>query len=152
MAISAAVCPSGDERVTLFALLLDTNARLAKSLGAELEENCQLPLPWFEVLLRLRRSDEGNLTMSQIADAIVHSTGGTTRLVDRIEAAGLVSRRNCDADRRTVRVAITAQGNEKLDEALSTHLAFLDSQVFHRLDTSERSQLAGLLKKLNECD
>ena len=41
-----AVCPSSDERVTLFALLLDTNARLSRSFALRLEENCELPLPW----------------------------------------------------------------------------------------------------------
>ena len=149
MTISAAACPSGDERVTLFAPLLDTNARLSRTLGVALEESCQLPLAWFEVLLQLRRSPEGILTMSQIADAIVHSTGGTTRLVDRIEAADYIERRTCPSDRRAVNVGITALGNAKLDEALSAHLSFLDVHVSNRLSDQERKQLAALLEKLS---
>ena len=52
---TTSACPSGDERVVLFGLLLETNARLSKSLGVELEAACDLPLAWFEVLLQLRR-------------------------------------------------------------------------------------------------
>ena len=95
MSMQPTACPSGDEKVKLFALLLETNARLSRSLSAELEEGCELPLPWFEVLLQLRQAPEGRLKMNQVADAIVHSTGGTTRLIDRLEEAGFVERQLC---------------------------------------------------------
>jgi DNA-binding MarR family transcriptional regulator len=149
MSISASACPSGDEKVVLFGLLLDTNARLTKELGAALESSCQLPLAWFEVMLQLRQSPDGRLKMSQMADAIVHSTGGTTRLVDRLEEAGLVRREHCPSDRRSIFVAITDEGNSKLDEALGVHLEYLDENLGARLDTSEREVLARLLSKLN---
>ena len=146
----SAVCPSSDERVTLFALLLDTNARLSRSLAMRLEENCDLPLAWFEVLLQLRRVPDGRLKMNEIAEAIVHSTGGTTRLIDRIEEAGLVERQLCPSDRRAIHVAITDQGNTKLDEALEVHVNYLEEHVASRLTCDERSALRALLSKLNE--
>ena len=149
MSISASACPSGDEKVVLFGLLLETNARLTKELGAALESSCQLPLAWFEVLLQLRQSRDGRLKMSQMADAIVHSTGGTTRLVDRLEEASLVRREHCPSDRRSIFVAITDEGNSKLDGALGVHLEYLNVNLGARLDTSEREVLAGLLSKLN---
>ena len=142
-------CPSGDEKVQLFALLLETNARLARSLGVELESECALPLAWFEVLLQLRRAPDGRLKMNRIADAIVHSTGGTTRLIDRLEESGLVERQLCPTDRRAVHVAITAQGDAKLDEALSVHLEYLDDRLGRRLNGEERGTLTALLTKLN---
>ena len=142
-------CPSSDERVALFALLLDTNARLSRSFAVRLEESCALPLAWFEVLMQLRREPEGRLKMSVIADAIVHSTGGTTRLIDRLEEAGLVERQLCPTDRRAVHVAITAAGNSKLDDALSVHVDYLEEHVSSRLTCQERSELAVLLNKLN---
>ena len=150
MSLGRATCPSGDEKVQLFGLLLDTNARLSRSLGAVLETECDMALTWFEVLLQLRQSPEGRLKMNQIADAIVHSTGGTTRLVDRIEEAGLVERHLCPNDRRAIHVAITALGNTKLDEALSVHLDYLDDRLGTRLSDEERRTLATLLTKLNE--
>ncbi|HUY16281.1 MAG TPA: MarR family transcriptional regulator [Acidimicrobiales bacterium] len=149
MTLSTSACPSGDEKVILFGLLLETNARLTKQLGAALEESCQLPLAWFEVLLQLRQSADGRLKMSQMADAIVHSTGGTTRLVDRLEDAGFVRREHCPSDRRSVFVGITDPGNAKLDEALDVHLRCLNERLGARLDAHERETLAELLTKLN---
>ncbi|HET8990472.1 MAG TPA: MarR family transcriptional regulator [Acidimicrobiales bacterium] len=148
MTLDAAACPSGDERVVLFGLLAETNARLSRDLATALEAECGLPLAWFDVLLRLRRSEDGRLKMSQMADAIVHSTGGTTRLVDRLEEAGLVVRQNCPNDRRAVYVAITPAGNARLDGALAVHVAFLDRQLAARLSGDERTALRGLLAKL----
>ena len=149
MSIQPTSCPSGDERVTLFGLLLETEARLSRSLGTELEASCELPLPWFEVLLQLRKSPDGRLKMNQVADAIVHSTGGTTRLIDRLEESGFVERQHCPSDRRAIHVAITPKGNEKLDEALGVHLEYLEENLTSRLSGAERSTLAALLTKLN---
>ncbi|HQT99899.1 MAG TPA: MarR family transcriptional regulator [Acidimicrobiales bacterium] len=148
MALNLNACPSGDEKVVLFGLLLETNARLAKEFGTELEAKCDLPLAWFDVLLQLRRNEFGRLKMNQIAEAIVHSTGGTTRLIDRLEVAGYVKRENCANDRRAIYVAITPAGNAKLDEALVVHLAFLDNSLATRLSEPERTTLSDLLNKL----
>lgn len=144
------VCPSSDERVTLFALLLDTNARLSRSFGLRLEEDCDMPLAWFEVLFQLRREPAGRLKMSEIAEAIVHSSGGTTRLIDRLEEAGLVERQSCPSDRRAIHVAITPLGNLKLDAALRVHVDYLEEHVSSRLTCDERGALTTLLGKLNE--
>lgn len=142
-------CPSADERVRLFGLLTETNARLARRIGSALESECGLPLAWFEVLLQLRRAPEGRLTMRQIAEGAVYSSGGTTRLVDRIEAAGLVERRSCPSDRRAIHVAITAAGDARLDDALTAHLGHLEAGMSERLTCAERATLAALLEKLN---
>jgi DNA-binding MarR family transcriptional regulator len=149
MAIDIPACPSSDERVQLFALLLETNARLSRSLGIQLEESCELPLAWFDVLLQLRKSPDGRLKMNEIADAIVHSTGGTTRLIDRLEGAGLVERQLCPSDRRAIHVAITDAGNAKLDEAFDVHLVYLEEHLTARLNCDERATLTELLTKLN---
>ncbi|MGC1419054.1 MAG: MarR family transcriptional regulator [Acidimicrobiales bacterium] len=149
MSVLPSSCPSGDERVKLFGLLLETNARLSRSLGAQLEAECDLPLAWFEVLVQLRQSPDGRLKMNEIADAIVHSTGGTTRLIDRMEEAGLVQRQLCPTDRRAIHVAITDLGNAKLDSAFDVHLDYLEVNLTSRLCEEERHALAGLLTKLN---
>ncbi|MGC8510297.1 MAG: MarR family winged helix-turn-helix transcriptional regulator [Acidimicrobiales bacterium] len=147
--IQPSACPSGDEKVRLFALLLETNARLARQLGLELEATCEMPLAWFEVLLQLRQAPEGRLKMNQVADAIVHSTGGTTRLVDRLEDASLVERRSCPNDRRATYVAITSEGDARLDHALAVHLDYLERHLGARLSSQERETLAALLEKIN---
>ncbi len=148
MSITHTTCPISDERVQLFALLLDTNARLVRSMGAVLEESCDLPLSSFEVLMQLHSAPEGRLKMNEIADAIVLSTGGTTRLVDRLEEAGFVARKHCPEDRRAIHVSITDLGNAKLDEALQVHLTHLEAQLGQRLTCDERTSLTALLQKL----
>lgn len=148
MVIATSACPSGDERLVLFGLLLETNARLERDLEAALEESCQLPLAWFEVLLQLRHAGDGRLKMSQMADAIFHSTGGTTRLVDRLEAAGLVRREHCPSDRRAIYVAITDAGSARLDEALVVHMNYLEDLFSTRLGPEDRATLSVLLTRL----
>ena len=133
----------------LFGLLAETNARLERRLGLALEAGADTPLAWYEVLLQLHRSPEGRLKMSQVADAIVHSSGGTTRLVDRMEEAGLVERQVCRSDRRAIYVAITAAGEERLSAALAVHLDYVERDLVARLDDAERATLATLLGKLN---
>ncbi len=149
MELTSTVCPTTDERVQLFALLLETNARLSRSFASVLDAECGLALAWFDVLMHLRRATTHRLKMSEIADAIVHSTGGTTRLVDRLVEAGYVERQDCPTDRRAIYITMTPLGDQKLNEALTVHLAYLDEQLSHRLSCEERAQLATLLSKIN---
>jgi DNA-binding MarR family transcriptional regulator len=138
----------GDERITLMGLLLETHARLTRVLSAALEEACGIPLTWFDVLIRLGRSPERRLTMSQLAAQVSLTTGGVTRLVDRIAEAGYVERQSCPSDRRSIYVALTAAGTEKLQEATAAHLDDLERHLLEPLDADERAALAGTLRKL----
>jgi len=142
-------CPSTDGRVVLFGLLLETNARLERQLGASLEDATGLPLAWFEVLLRIHRSDGGFLSMTSLATQTVYSSGGTTRLIDRIEAQGLVSRVACPSDRRGVHVRLTELGEQTLTRALAAHVEHLDEFVTSKLTDAERDGLETALRKLN---
>jgi DNA-binding MarR family transcriptional regulator len=145
----SAICPSTDERVLLFGLLLETNARLERQLGASLEDATGLPLAWFEVLLRIHRAEGGFLSMSSLASQTVYSSGGTTRLIDRIEAQGLVVRGACPSDRRGVHVRLTELGEATLTKALEVHVTHLDEFVTSKLTAAEREGLETALRKLN---
>jgi MarR family transcriptional regulator, 2-MHQ and catechol-resistance regulon repressor len=138
----------GDERITLMGLLLETHAKLTRVLSAELEHSCGLPLTWFDVLIRLGRSPEQRLRMSQLAAQVSLTTGGVTRLVDRIAEAGYVERQSCPSDRRSTYVALTAAGTEKLHEATTAHLEDLERHLLEPLDADERLALAATLRKL----
>jgi DNA-binding MarR family transcriptional regulator len=147
--LQASPATSEDERVLLFGLLMETNARLERQLGAALEQAIGLPLAWFEVLLRVQRAERGFLSMSELADMTVYSSGGTTRLVDRIEREGLVERFACPSDRRSVHVRTTADGDRVLAEALEVHAGHLDLLVTSKLTDDERTSLEAALRKLN---
>jgi DNA-binding MarR family transcriptional regulator len=138
-----------DERITLMGLLVETHAQLVRALGDELERQCGLPLMWFEVLLRLGRSTEHRLTMSQLADGVSLTSGGMTRLVDRMAGAGLVERQDCPSDRRSVHVVLTAAGLDRLGMAVQVHLAGLDRHLLGPLDPAEVAALGAALRKVH---
>lgn len=146
---TARTCPNDDGRVALFGLLLETNARLERQLGAALEQSIGLPLAWFEVLLRVDRAPNEFLSMSELASQSVYSSGGTTRLVDRIAARGLIERFACPNDRRSVHVRLTAEGASTLAQATELHAGHLDTYLTSKLDPSEREALESALRKLN---
>jgi len=137
-----------DERLHLMGLFIGAHARLTRALGAELEEQAGLPLTWFDVLVCLRRAPEGRLTMTELASQVLLTSGGGTRLVDRIAEAGYVERQQCPSDRRSVHVVLTEAGREKLDGSLPGHLAGLDEHLFGPLSIEERNELAHALTKL----
>jgi MarR family transcriptional regulator, 2-MHQ and catechol-resistance regulon repressor len=145
-------CPSvvNDERITLMGLLVESHARLTRVLGDELEEACGLPLTWYDVMIRLGRSPEGHLTMSQLAGEVSLTSGGITRLVDRMVEAGYLERSGCPTDRRSVYVGLTPSGSRKLEEATAEHLRGLDRHLLAPLEEADRESLAAVLRKLRD--
>ena len=86
--------------------------------------------------------------MTELAQALSLTSGGITRLVDRMADEGLVERQNCPSDRRSVYVALTPAGYERLAVATREHLAGLDRHLLGPLDPADRSSLARALTKL----
>jgi len=139
--------PSDDALITTFGRLVEVQSRLERRLGADLEGRFGLPHAWFEVLVRLARSEHGQLTMSGLAEQVTLTTGGVTRLVDRMAAAGLVDRVPCTSDRRVAYAAITAAGRAKLAEASEAHAANLRT-VFEGFSSNELAMFDTLLDRL----
>jgi len=139
-----------DERITLFSLLIEVHDKLVRSLGADLEATCNLPMVWYEVLARTARYPGGRPIMSELADAVSLSTGGFTRLVDRIEAAGLVARQASSTDRRITHIVLTPAGEQLLAQATAQHVEGIDRDVASKLSGSEVLQLRKVLEKLRD--
>src|SRR6187200_1680876 len=74
------------------------------------------PLPWFEVLATLDRAPEQRLKMGELAEALVITRGGLTKLVDRLIKAGLLERTFCETDRRVSYATLLPAGAELLEE------------------------------------
>ena len=136
-----------DALITTFGRLVEAQSRLERRLGADLEARCDLPHAWFEVLVRLGRSEASRLTMGSLAEEVSLTTGGVTRLVDRMEAAGFVERVPCPTDRRVSYASLTDSGRAKLDEAAQVHAGNL-RVVFADFDDEDRSTLDALLDRL----
>jgi len=139
--------PLDDPLLTTFGRLVEVSGRLQRSLGQVLEERASLPLGWMEVLLRLARSEDGQLAMGVLAGQIVLTTGGVTRLIDRMETAGFVERRPCPSDRRVLYAGITEAGLAKLHDAVGVHADGLH-QAFGVLTAKELVAFDRVLAKL----
>src|SRR6266496_5037494 len=110
--VSTAREAADDDLVLAFGRLLGAANRLEHILGRAIETECGITHLTFEVLLILGRAGEPGLPMGAIAQEQVLTTGGVTRLIDRMEAAGLVERAGDPADRRARLVRLTRQGEE----------------------------------------
>lgn len=102
---------------------LRVHAALFKELDAELQAEHGLPLSSYEVLLTLASAEGSELRMSEIADSVLLSRSGLTRLCDRLERDGLIERRECPTDRRGSFARLTDEGRARFRSAQVTHLA-----------------------------
>jgi DNA-binding MarR family transcriptional regulator len=102
--------------------LLRTHAMLVKRLDAELESEHGLPLTSYEVLLHLSHADDRKMRMCEVAESVLLSRSGLTRLIDRLERDGFVERVSCADDARGAYAQLTDEGLRKLREAQNTHL------------------------------
>jgi DNA-binding MarR family transcriptional regulator len=137
-----------DERLQLMGLIIRTHRSLTETLGRELEESAGIPLVFFDVLIHVAAAPDGYLTMSRLSTDVSLTTGGVTRLIDRMVDAGLVAREHCPKDRRSVHVVLTPEGHALLGRAVTAHIDGIDRHLFAHLDTQERSTLAATLTKL----
>ena len=137
--------------------LLRAHAAMVKRLDAELEAEHGLALTSYEVLLRLADAEGRKMRMCDVAESVLLSRSGLTRLVDRLERDGLVERVSCPDDARGAYARLTDAGRRKLDEARATHLAgvrahFLDQVGDDVLETLAEAFDAVAPASLSPCD
>ena len=120
---SRATSPGADEqsRFNAWHAFLVAHGALEPILNRELEAACGLPLRWFDVLTQLHMTPHKRLSMTELASAVLLSKSGLTRLVDRIEEAGLVQRAAAPGDRRSLLIVLTPSGEKTLKRAAPIH-------------------------------
>lgn len=133
-----------------FAALLRAHAAATRSLSAQLSTDHGLTLSDYEVLLRLARAPDRRMRRVDLAEQVLLTASGVTRLLDGLEQSGFVERANCAADRRVVYAVLTEDGLEKLRAASRTHLVQIETLFRARLDESELDELTTLLGRLEE--
>lgn len=136
-----------DALITTFGRLVEAHGSLGRALDRSLERHCDISHSTFEVLLRISRADGGQISMSVLAQQVALTSGGITRLFDRLIDAGLVQRVPCPTDRRVQFAALTGAGRRKLDDALQIHAANL-RQVFDGFSGQELAVLDRFLDRL----
>jgi len=128
--------------------LLRVHRDLVGRLDAELEREHGLPLSSYEVLMYLAAASGGRLRMGELADALLLSRSGLTRLVDRLQRQGLVGRERCGDDARGYFATITPAGRRLLTKARPTHLAGVREHFLRHLSTDDLEALALAWKRL----
>ena len=126
---------------------LQTHARVTRRLEADLIARNDLPLAEFDVLFQLASADGSRLRMAELADRVLLSRAGITRLVDRLVADGLVGRVRCESDARGFYAVLTDIGQARLEEATPGHIESIRRTFLERYDCSELELLAGLLER-----
>ena len=143
--MSRRIDPTGLEAWSAF---LHAHAAVLETLQRELQDEQALPLPWYEVLLHLRRAPGGRLRMQELANSILLSQSGVSRLVDRMERAGLVERTSCATDGRGTFAQITTLGRDALRRAAPTHLRGIDEHFLSHLSQREMAAVRTAMAKI----
>jgi DNA-binding MarR family transcriptional regulator len=130
---------------------LTAHATVIRQLEAELEAEESLALSDFDVLVQLHLAG-GVLRMRDLAESVLLSRSGMTRRVDRLEAAGYVSRMACETDRRGSFAHLTDAGRERLERALPVHVRGIAEHFLAPLDDAELAAIRSTCTKIIPAD
>ena len=142
---------SGDlseQQLLAWRLFLRAHALVIRRLETDLLAEQHMPLASYDVLVQLVEAPQRRLRMSELAERVLLSRSGLTRLVDRLEREGLVRREACLDDARGLFTVLLPAGVEKLREASGTHLRGVAEHAVGRLDEAEAAQLSTLLGRM----
>src|SRR4051794_11971151 len=130
-----------DPRLDAWRAFIHAHARVTRRLDEELQAEHGLSLAEYDALLQLVNAPDRRLRMSVLADRVLLSRSGITRLVDRLVAAGMVQRTTCSTDARGAEAALTPAGLERLRSASVTHLAGVGRLFLDPIDAADRAAL-----------
>lgn len=115
MSTEASPPPIAPDQLAAWRAFLRAHSAMLRRLNRDLDEADLPPLSWYDVLAALREAPEGRLRQVELAEQVLLSNSGLSRLLDRIEGKGLVSRSSCPGDRRSFHVLLTDEGRELLE-------------------------------------
>jgi DNA-binding MarR family transcriptional regulator len=128
--------------------LLHGHQQVIHTLDREMRNEHDLPLPAYDVLLRLAGAPDHAIRMTDLADRVGLSPSGLTRLVDRLVAKGLVQRRSDPSDGRVALACLTTEGRRQLRLAARTHLRGIREHFTGRLTPAQLRNLASALESV----
>ena len=136
------------ERLRAWRLYFESALALADVLDGELERDAGIPLRWYDALVQLEETPDG-LRMNELAERILYSKSGFTRVVDRLEEAGLVQRVRPENDRRSILVVLTDEGRTAMDRARRHHRHAIEQHFSRHLSDTDIKTLTRALEKLS---
>lgn len=129
--------------------LLFGHATLVEVIDKEMAKANLLPLDWYDALLALELSPCHKLKMSDLAEKVLLSKSGLTRLVDRLEAKGYIRREACRADRRVNYAVLTEEGLKAREESWPTYRAAIHEHFASHLTDQEAEIIGSALMRLS---
>ena len=141
---------SDDQKLASWRAFLLTYATVMRHMEREMQDEQDLPLSWYDILAHLDSARRGALRMQDLAESVLLSRSGLTRLVDRMEQAGLVERHPCEEDRRGTYAVITTLGEEPLFRAMPGHINSINQHFLRYLDVFDVQALLRVLTKVLE--
>jgi DNA-binding MarR family transcriptional regulator len=136
------------ERLHAWRLFFESALALLDVLDTELQQAVGIPQRWYDVLIHLEESPEG-IRMNELAERILYSKSGFTRVVDRMEAEGLVRRVRPAHDRRSILVVLTEAGTKKLDQARRHHRVGIDRHFSQHVTDADVKVLTRVFEKIS---
>lgn len=130
--------------------LLSTHARLSKQLEENLRRTAGLSHAEYEVLLRLFSEDDGRLRIQALAAQSILTHSGTSRLVDRLEGAGLVERAGAEEDRRGAYAVLTEKGRDHFEQAARQHSAVVRELFLDHFSPAELETMGTFWARLHD--
>ncbi len=134
--------------LTVWRTMLRAQAKISRRLQADLLADHDLALGSYDVLLHLGEAEDGRLRMNDLADRVLLSRSGLTRLVDRLQREGLVCRESCSSDARGLFAVLTPSGRARLSEATPTYQRGVREYVLSRLDEHDLRVFGAILNRL----
>jgi DNA-binding MarR family transcriptional regulator len=134
--------------VEAFVRLVRGHAAATRAMNASLVADHGLTINDYEALLHLARADERRMRRVDLAQRLILTASGITRLLDGLEEAGYVERAACDSDRRVTYAVLTDAGLEKLRTASKSHVADIRAYFESRFSEEELARLVELLERL----
>ena len=125
-----------------------SHSAITRELSAQLQREHGLTLNDYEVLLVLSHSEHGMMRRVDLAETVLLTASGITRLLEGLERSGFVCKETCASDARVSYAKLTDDGRQKLSEAAITHLRGIDELFLGRYSGSELATLAELLSRL----
>ena len=136
------------ERLHCWRLYVESALALVDMLDTELEQAAGIPQRWYDVLVHLEDSPEG-IPMNELAERILYSKSGFTRVIDRMEEAGLVRRVRPEHDRRTILIVLTDKGTDTLERARRRHRDGIQRHFSQHLTNADIKALTRALEKIS---
>jgi DNA-binding MarR family transcriptional regulator len=139
-----------DGRLLPWALFLRAHAAVSRTLEGELEAEQSMSLADYEALLQLAHAEGQRLRMSELADRMILTRSGISRLVDRLEREQYVERVPCSTDARGAYAVLTEAGYERLHAAAPTHLRGVDAHFLSAIPPADREAFVRVLTDILE--